>query len=301
MTIILLLLAGLSFGQDDLTYSQALAKADKIQDPAARVTLYTAAMARFDHDVDRPADLSIAYVGRAYAYNDMKNFNKALEDAFKAEKIDAGEWTVHKAKAYIYNEAHDCDRSTAAYGAAIRLAPQREKASLYREVGLVLRDCSRAYKAAEAALVHAVSLATSGQNLGEMHLGLRAVAGLVCKQGRHEEGLELFRRGLELVDDTGTLYDQAVCLQAAGYPAEAAQACSTVIERMEEDNVGAGYKESHRVEGEGTVKIVAVDTEILPDCYERRGRISKSAADLARACELGRRSACAKKKGKGKG
>lgn len=296
------LLAATAWGQ--ASYSQLLEQAQNVQLPGQRVTLYTQALAAFDHQFDQPADLATAYVGRAYAYGDMKKYDEGLQDAAKAEKIAPEDWTVHKVKAYLLADAVRCDPSTAAYVAALKRAPESEKDGLYRELGIVLRDCSKAYPRAEQALMGAVAYATKTSDVQELFSSLRAIAALVCKGKRYEEALELFDRSLKIADDTGTLYDKGVCEQAAGLPGDAKDSFTEVITRMESlDSAGKQYAESHREEAEGTLKVVAVDTEILPDCYERRGKILRAAgdpqaaaADFARACELGRASACPKKR-----
>jgi tetratricopeptide (TPR) repeat protein len=298
----LLAAASLAWGQS--SFHQALQQAQKAKAPDQRAAWYSQAISEFSHDVDAPQDMAIAYVGRAYAYGDLGEYDKALADAAKARKIDPRDWTAHKVGGYLLADLKKCEPAEAAYRQTIALAPAKEQAQLYRELGLILRDCSKALIPARDALGKAVELATVNQDFEELHSSLRALGTLICRMKKHREALAVFDQSLQLGEDARTLYDKGRCLQDAGRPGDAKAVYTQLIERMDsEGQATAQYAEAQRQQDDRTLTVTAVDNTVLPDCYYRRAMIlrergdeANAAPDLARACELGLEKACPKRK-----
>ena len=298
---VLLLLPGLaSAGQ----FAALAARAQETRDPKARVGLYTSALAAFVPGEDDVADKVAALVGRAYAYDDLKRYQEGLRDAGDAEKLQPDDWTAHKAEAFILDDLRRCDASSAAYKAALGLAPPEAKSGLYRELGLTLRDCAQDYAAAEGPFVKAIEAGAAAKDVDDLNGALRAFAVNACRQGKFEPALQALDRSLALIDDTGTLYDKAVCLDDAGRADEAKAAFSEVIRRAEAADLPAGgYAEAGRRDDGKTVTIVAADLNELPDSYFRRARLERGAGehiaadqDFKEACRRGRKDACPKPK-----
>lgn len=296
----MLLLATVSQAHAGLFYDW-LYKAQQEPQPAARVELYTKALLAFETGSDDLiADKATALVGRAYAYDDLRQYDAALKDAQAAESLSPAEWTVQKAKGYVLADLERCPESALAYRSALAAAPPEGRSGVARELGLVLRDCSKDYKAADAAFGEAVQAAAARNDVPELHAALRASALNACRQKRYAPALQAFARSLALIDDTGTLYDKAVCEMEAGKLTAARRSFSAVIERLaSQEGGGAGYQEVSRRESGRTLQITSSDEQALPDSYYRRGRIALSQGDenaggkdLREACRLGVKAAC---------
>ena len=296
----LLLLATVSTAHAGLFYDW-LYKAQQEPQPAVRVELYTKALQAFEPGSDDLiADKATALVGRAYAYDDLKRYDAALGDARAAEAISAGEWTVQKAKGYVLADLKRCPESVAAYKAALAGVSPEGRSGVARELGLVLRDCGRDYKAADAAFAQAVQAAAARNDVQDLHAALRASALNACRQKRYAPALRAFERSLSLIDDTGTLYDKAVCEMEAKRLSSARRSFSAVIERLtSQEGGGTGYQETARREVGRTLQITSSDEAALPDSYYRRGRIAlgqgdenAGGRDLREACRLGVKAAC---------
>jgi tetratricopeptide (TPR) repeat protein len=296
----ILLLATVSTANAGLFYDW-LYKAQQEPQPAARVDLYTKALRAFEPGSDDLiADKATALVGRAYAYDDLKQFDAALKDAQAAESISPAEWTVQKAKGYVLADLKRCPESVKSYQAALAGASPEGRSGVARELGLVLRDCSKDYKAADAAFAHAVQAAAARGDIQDLHAALRAAALNACRQKRYAPALQAFARSLSLIDDTGTLYDKAVCEMEAKRLSAARRSFSAVIERLtSQEGGGTGYQETARREVGRTLEITSSDEAALPDSYYRRGRIALAQGDenaggrdLREACRLGLKAAC---------
>lgn len=296
-----LLLAGSSGATP---FSDLASKAQETRDPQVRVELYTKALAAFQAGHDDSADRVSALVGRAYALDDLKRYEEGLADLAVAQKAAPSEWTVHKAKGYILDDMGRCQASSAAYAAALGLAPPEARSVVYRELGLTLRDCARDYKAADLPFVKAIEAAAAVKDLDDMTAALRAFAANACRQGRFDAGIQALDKSLTLIaDDTGALYDKAVCLDDAGRYAEAKTALSEVIRRaVDAGHAAGGYSEAGRRDDGKTLTVLPGDPNELPDCYFRRAGIEKdegdhigAARDYKAACKLGLASACKKR------
>jgi len=216
-------LAKSTTAEDKERITQAFANEDKIFLSNQKVSEawkvyytgdYNGSIKIFTEAIELNPQNGLAYYGRAYAYNDLKNYRQAIEDCSKAVQFDNPRLIdAYNNRGEAYRKSGNYKQAIADYNKAIEMNPQYVKA--YNNRGIAYKNLGN-YEQAFADYAKAIKL---DQNYPFAYYN-RAYAYL--QQKNYKQAIADFSKYIQLVpNDTDAYIERGLCYKELGEEAKA--------------------------------------------------------------------------------